>query len=143
MKVQVTKKVILLILGVVGLVAFARCAIENFADGSAVSRTRMDLRTYASSTEHLATELLDINHWDQVRDAEQFLARITPYLESGRTVWHDAWDQPYELERLDEADRIVFTLRSTHKISDGTLGIEITFSRSDGKVTQVKDLWRD
>ena len=94
------------------------------------------------SKEEFAAEVLDIKYWEQVRDSDQFLAPVIPILESGRTIWRDAWDQPYLLDRRDEADRIVFALRSSHVLKEGTLGIEIIISRADGRVIERKELWR-
>lgn len=142
MESRAIKTVVVMVLAGTALTAGGWYALGRYLEECAVARTKSDLQTLGQAAEKYAAEFLDIEHWEQVRDSDQFLAPVIPVLECGRTVWHDAWDQPYLLDRRDESDRIVFVLRSSHPLKDGTLGVGFVISRADGKMTERRELWR-
>ncbi len=141
MRTRAFKTVIACALGVAFVVAGGWYAIGLFREARIVGLTKSELKAIGQAINAYAGNISDIEHWEQISDTEQFLIPIKPLLEAGRVVYRDGWDQPYLLERRDETHAIVFTLFSNHQIRDGKLGIEITITRSDGKVTRVRNLW--
>lgn len=133
---------IALFLGVAALVAGGWYIREWNWEERGLAATKDDLEMIGRAAEVFAREHINIEHWDAIRDAERFIAPLQPCLERGRTYQKDAWDRPYVLDRRDEIDRIVFTLRSDHSIEHGILGVEVAIERSTGKAIDRKELWK-
>jgi hypothetical protein len=95
-------------------------------------------------------ELIAAADWDRISDMQTLAPHITPLMDLGEQALIDPWGNQFILEKREESDQIILTIRSSRGIPkkwyqshEKVLGIEISISRGDGNVAQVKDLWRD
>ena len=81
--------------------------------------------------------------WDRINDMSMLAPHITRLIEQGEQVLIDPWRNQFSLEKRVQGNQIIVTIRSSHPIKSGTLGIGMMVSRSDGTVSPVMRLWDD
>lgn len=124
------------------LVFFGDCATFRYLEDARIGRAKSDLTTIEDAIRKLAAdEKFTAEDWDRF-DKPGMLARTAKYLEQGQNGLIDPWGGAYVFERRDEGQQIVLTVRSSHEVERGVLGIELVISRTDGKVVERRELWR-
>lgn len=136
---------------VVALVAMLALFVPDFYDygGDTKSgRALSDIQTLEHALLKLAAdEDFTAADWERLDLATEG-PRLAKMLEQGTSGLIDPWGEPYVLEKREQGDRIVVTLRSKQTPvrkwyrREKVLGIELVISRPDGSIIGRKDLWR-
>src|SRR5262245_24934184 len=129
------KKAAVITLGLLLMAILSFCVPMYDPDGSdyRVGRGRSDLHMIGLAMRRLSTEeKLTAHVLDRIDDQNEFSARVAPLLEGAQGPL-DPWGQPYLLEKVEQGDHIVLTIRSSHEIrrkwyerKRRALGIEVT-----------------
>ncbi len=112
---------------------------------------RSDLRTIGGAIRKLtAEEILTLEVWGKINRMEDLAPYVAPMLEQGMQGLNDPWGNLYQLERREQNGHLIVTIRSSREresewylLKNKVMGIEITVSKHEGKVVQIKDLWQD
>jgi hypothetical protein len=97
-----------------------------------------------------AEDKLTPDVWRKINRMDDLAPLVAPQLEQGMQGQNDPWGNLYQLEKRKENGHLIITIRSSkecqrkwYQWKNKVLGIEIIITEQDGKVVQIKDLWRD
>lgn len=133
-----------------GMIALFLVALVSYEDGvqTKSGRALSDLQTLEQALRKVAAEEnFTAAEWDKI-DMATVGPHLAACLDQGKEGLIDPWREPYILEKSDEGDLIVVTLRSNHMLrrkwyqKDKVIGFELVISRADGRVVGRRELWR-
>lgn len=134
--------VIVALIPLVLFVLLGDCATFRYLEDARRGRVKADLAAIEAAIRKLAAaEKFTLRDWDQI-DTPGMPSRIADFMEQGRSGFVDPWGNDYIIEKREDEQHIVVTLRSSHQVGGDVRGIELVISRADGKVIERRELWR-
>jgi hypothetical protein len=146
-------KIVLCVLipGVLFLLAYANCAYVPDWDDSKFGYMKHELLDLAKYVPIIAREdQFTAATWDGINDMKDFASLLAPHFEEGEQAFIDPWRNQFILEKREQGDMLIVTIRSSRQLADtrwchwrgpGILGVELTVSRASGQVIQTRKLW--